>query len=102
MLSDSLITTAHVGSCPESVDRKRGMAHRLAGREGRVERAGDVLGEQCPVLDLADGHPEGEMCKEVPGVVLSRLPVALDEWVRGFATAIAAHARSDARARAAL
>ncbi len=85
-----------------TVERKRGMADRLAGREGRVERLDVSLGEQRLVLNLAGGRATGEVCKEVRGVVLSRRPVALDEWVRELAGAIAARAESDARARAAL
>ncbi|MGW3175282.1 hypothetical protein [Streptomyces sp. NPDC001153] len=34
--------------------------------------------------------------------MLSRRPVALDEWIRELAVAVAARAQSDARARAAL
>ena len=85
-----------------AVERKRGMADRLAGREGRVERLDVSLGEQRLVLNLTGGRPTGEVCKEVRGVVLSRRPVALDEWIRELAGAIAARAESDARARAAL
>jgi hypothetical protein len=85
-----------------AVERKRGMADRLAGRAGRVERVEVFLGEQRLVLDLAGTHPKGEVCKEVRGVVLSRRPLALDEWVRELAVAVAARAQSDARARAAL
>ena len=85
-----------------AVERKRRMADRLAGRDGRIERVEVFLGEQRLVLDLAGTHPKGEVCKEVRGVVLSRRPVALDEWVRELAVAVAARAQSDARARAVL
>ncbi|MET8810167.1 hypothetical protein [Streptomyces sp. NPDC004546] len=85
-----------------AVERKRSIADRLAGRDGRVERVEVLLGEQRLALDLAGGRPSGEVCKEVRGVVLSRRPVALDEWVRELAVAVAARAQSDARARAAL
>ncbi|NUS16067.1 MAG: hypothetical protein HOY69_32490 [Streptomyces sp.] len=85
-----------------TVERRRGMADRLAGREGRVERVAVALGEQRLVLDLAGGRPRGEVCTEVRGVVLSRRQVALDEWVRELAAAVTTRARSDARARAAL
>ncbi|MFB7511130.1 hypothetical protein [Streptomyces broussonetiae] len=85
-----------------TAQRKRGLADRLAGRDGRVERVEVFLGEQRLVLDLAGGRPKGEVCKEVRGVVLSRRPVALDEWVRELALAVAVRARSDARARAVL
>ncbi|MFJ5677493.1 hypothetical protein [Streptomyces sp. NPDC093097] len=85
-----------------AIERKRGMADRLAGREGKVARLDVSLGEQRLVLDLSGGRPSGEICKEVRGVVLSRRPVALDEWVRELAEAVTARAASDARARAAL
>ncbi|MGW0630611.1 hypothetical protein [Streptomyces sp. NPDC002758] len=84
------------------VERKRGIADRLAGRDGRVERVEVFLGEQRLVLNLAGGHPKAEVCTEVRGVVLSRRPVALDEWVRELASTVAARAQSDARARVAL
>lgn len=85
-----------------AVERRRGLADRLAGRDGRVERVEVSLGEQRLVLNLAGGRPQGEVCKEVRGVVLSRRPTALDEWARELAAAVAARAQSDARARAAL
>jgi hypothetical protein len=85
-----------------SVARRRSMADRLSGREGRVEHVEVVLGEQRLVLDLAGGRPEGQVCRQVRGVVLSRRPVALDEWVRELAVAVADRARSDAAARAAV
>ncbi|MEU6505990.1 MULTISPECIES: hypothetical protein [unclassified Streptomyces] len=100
VLSGTLAEALPPGSV--AVERKRGMADRLAGREGRVRRVEVLLGEQRLVLDLAGGHPQGEVCKEVRGVVLSRRPVELDAWVRELATAVAARARSDARARVAL
>lgn len=99
-----LTTTLAEALPPDSVTvaRKRSMSDRLAGREGRVERVEVVLDEHRLVLDLAGGRPQGQVCKEVRGVVLSRRPVALDEWVRTLAVAVAARAGSDARARAAL
>ncbi|MFI1093672.1 hypothetical protein [Streptomyces sp. NPDC020917] len=99
-----LTTTLAEALPPDSVTvvRKRSMSDRLAGREGRVERVEVVLDEHRLVLDLAGGRPKGQVCKEVRGVVLSRRPVALDEWVRTLAVAVATRAGSDARARAAL
>ncbi|MHB9857903.1 hypothetical protein [Streptomyces sp. YIM S03343] len=85
-----------------TVERRRSVADRLAGRDGRVRRLEVLLGDQRLVLDLSGGRPEGEVCKEVRGVVLSRRPVALDEWLRDLAAAVSARARSDARAREAL
>ncbi|WP_406443190.1 hypothetical protein OHB00_42620 [Streptomyces sp. NBC_00631] len=100
MLTATLAEVLPPGSV--AVERKRGVADRLAGREGRVERDEVLLGEQRLVLGLPGGRPECEVCKEVRGVVLSRRPVALDEWIRELAAAVTARARSDARARAAL
>jgi hypothetical protein len=99
-----LTTTLAEALPPDAVTvvRKRSMADRLAGREGRVERVEVALGEERLVLDLAAGRPQGQVCREVRGVVLSRRPVALDAWVRELATAVMARAQSDARARAAL
>ncbi len=85
-----------------TVERKRGMADRLAGREGRVERLEVALGEQRLALILKGGRVTGEVCKEVRGVVLSRRPAPLDEWVAALASAISVRAESDARAKAAL
>jgi hypothetical protein len=85
-----------------TVQRKRGMADRLAGREGKVERLEVALGEQRLALVLSGSRVTGEVCKEVRGVVLSRRPAPLDEWVAELAGAIAQRAASDARAKAAL
>ncbi|MGD3110898.1 hypothetical protein [Streptomyces sp. YGL11-2] len=85
-----------------AIERKRAMADRLAGREGRVTRLEVSLGEQRLVLHLSAGRLSGEVCKEVRGVILSRRPAALDEWVGELARVVAARAESDARARAAL
>jgi hypothetical protein len=85
-----------------TVERKRSIADRLAGRDGTVERLDISLGEHRLLLNLTRGRLSGEICKEVRGVVLSRRPVPLDEWVHELATAIAARAQSDARAKAAL
>ncbi|MDX3852161.1 hypothetical protein [Streptomyces sp. AK02-01A] len=84
------------------LERRRGMADRLAGRGGRVERVEITLDDQRLILVLAHGHPAGEIAKVVRGVVLSSTPVPLDEWTRRLAAAVALRARSDARARAAL
>ncbi|OIV37579.1 hypothetical protein BIV57_10270 [Mangrovactinospora gilvigrisea] len=84
------------------VERKRGLSDRMAGREGKVERLEVMLGEQRLVLRLGRSRPEGEICKEVRGVVLSRTPVALDAWVDALTGAVLAWADSDAKAREAV
>ncbi len=43
-----------------------------------------------------------EICHEVRGIVLSRRPVALDEWIDALARSLAQAAASNARAREAV
>ncbi len=100
VLTNTLADALPPGSV--TVQRKRGMGDRLAGREGRVERLEVGLGEQRLSLTVAHGRVNGEICKEVRGVVLSRRPAPLDEWVAQLAAAVSERAASDARARAAL
>jgi hypothetical protein len=100
-----VLTGSLAGALPAgavTVDRRRGMADRLAGRAGTVERLDVSLGEHRLVLHLAHGRPAAEICTQVRGVVLARRPVELDEWLRVLAQGIAERARSDARAKAAL
>jgi hypothetical protein len=82
--------------------RRRTVGDRLAGREGRLEKLDVALDDRRLTLTLTQGRPQGEVATVVRGVVLSRTPVALDAWVAELAAALAARARSDARARAAL
>lgn len=100
VLTGSLADALPAGAV--TVDRRRGMADRLAGRAGTVERLDVSLGEHRLVLTWKHGRPSAEVCTEVRGVVLSRRPVELDEWLRELAVAVAARAASDARAKAAL
>jgi hypothetical protein len=100
VLTGTLADALPAGSV--TVERKRGMADRLAGREGKVERLEVSLGEQRLALLISGSRVTGEICNEVRGVVLSRRPAPLDEWVTALASAIATRAASDARARAAL
>jgi hypothetical protein len=100
-----VLTTTLADALPPgsvTITRKRAMADRLAGREGRVTHVEVALGEQRLILDLAAGRPEALLCREVRGVVLSRRPVPLDEWLRELATSLTTRAASDTRARAAL
>lgn len=84
------------------VRRKRGLADRLAKREGPVERLEVVLDEQRLVLRWDGRRPVGELVNEVRGVVLSRQQVGLEEWVNTLTGAVLARAASDARAREAM
>ncbi|WP_329456983.1 hypothetical protein [Streptomyces sp. NBC_01497] len=100
VLSGSLAEALPAGSV--ELERKRSMADRMAGRDGRVERAEISLGDERLVLSMTRGRLVPEVLKVVRGVVLSRSQVEMDEWARRLAEAIATRARSDARARAAL
>jgi hypothetical protein len=100
VLTDSLADALPQGSV--TFERKRSMSDRLSGREGKVERLEVSLDDRRLILTLAHGRPQGEVATVVRGVVLSRKPVALDEWAKELATAVSLRAQSDARARAAL
>ncbi|NUR29296.1 MAG: hypothetical protein HOV83_26215 [Catenulispora sp.] len=100
VLSSSLVETLPPGAV--QLERKRSLADRAAGREGRVESVDVTLGEQRMTLRLAKHGPVGEICKEVRGIVLSRQQVTLDVWIDTLSAAIAETARSNARAREAL
>src|SRR5437588_370529 len=75
-----------------TVERDRSLADRLAGREGEVRAVHVRLAEQ--VLSLRAGRtgPEGEIQREVRGIVLSREQVGLDVWTERLAAAVAAAA----------
>ena len=97
VLSTSLVETLPPGAV--TLERKRSLADRAAGREGRVESVEVSLGEQRMTLKLGKHGPVGEICKEVRGIVLSRQQVGLDVWIETLSAAIAQTARSNARAR---
>ncbi|MFF5706028.1 hypothetical protein ACFY7H_26645 [Streptomyces sp. NPDC012794] len=100
VLSASLADSLPPGTV--RVSRRRSVARRLAGREGPVEGLDVVLGEQRLTLRTDQGRTIGEVCHEVRGIVLSRRPVGLDEWIGALAGALADAAASNARAREAL
>ncbi|WP_234434109.1 hypothetical protein [Streptomyces sp. NRRL F-5126] len=100
VLSGSLAEALPPGAV--ELERKRSVADRMAGREGRIQRAEVTLGDDRLVLTMAHGRVAAEVVKVVRGVALSRTPVEMDDWARRLAEAITARARSDARARAAL
>ncbi|MFJ9933878.1 hypothetical protein ACIRSJ_12210 [Streptomyces virginiae] len=84
------------------IRRTRSLADRLAGRKGPVTELDIALGEQRLALRTDRGRAVGEILHEVRGIVLSRRPVELDEWVKALARSMAAAAASNARAREAL
>ncbi|MFD7629904.1 hypothetical protein ACFV7Q_28445 [Streptomyces sp. NPDC059851] len=84
------------------VKRRRSMTERLAGRGGSVAELHVLLGEQQLSLRMDRGRVAGEIVHEVRGVVLSRRPVDVDEWIDALARSLADAAASSARAREAI
>ena len=85
-----------------TVERERSMSDRMRGRPGEVSRVEVRLGDQVMTLAVKNGRPVAEICREVRGVVLSRQPVPLQQWAAALASALMAHAESNAQAAAAL
>jgi hypothetical protein len=83
-----------------TIDRaRRTMSDRRNGRPGQVEKITVRLGDQVLSLGVQAGRPPAaEICKEVRGIVLSRQPATLQEWVEQLARALAAHAQQNAHA----
>jgi hypothetical protein len=81
------------------VDRDRTMSDRMRGRLGQVTKITVRLGEKVLTLATAPGRPPAaEICREVRGVVLSRQPAGMQEWVDELARGLAAHAQQNAHA----
>jgi hypothetical protein len=90
------------GDCV-TVERNRTMSDRLHGRPGQVTSITVRLGDLVLALGTRTGREfSAEICRQVRGVVLSRQPVALHEWVGELARALVAHAESSASAAQAL
>ena len=85
-----------------TVERARSMSDRVHGRPGEVSKITVRLGEQVLGLAVQGGRPTAEICREVRGVVLSRQPVAVHQWVDELAHALVAHAQQNAHAAEAL
>ena len=81
------------------VDRDRSMSDRMRGRPGQVTKVTVRLGEKVLTLAVQPGRPPAaEICREVRGVVLSRQPAGMQEWVDELARELAAHAQQNAHA----
>ena len=85
-----------------TVERERSMTDRMRGRPGEISRIAVRLGDQVMALTVKNGQPVGEICREVRGVVLSRESVPLQQWASALASALVAHADSNAKAAEAL
>jgi hypothetical protein len=80
------------------IDRERTMSDRMRGRPGEVSKITVHLGEQVLTLVNQRGRLIAEICKEVRGVVLSRRPAPVDEWLAELARGLVAYADQNAQA----
>lgn len=85
-----------------TVDRERSVSDRMHGRPGIVSKVTVRLGDQVLTLGVQRGAPAAEICREVRGVVLSRQPVPLSQWITELARALMVHADQNAAAAQAL
>lgn len=85
-----------------TIERERSVSDRMRGRPGEVSRIEIRLDDQVMSLAVAKGRPVAEVCREVRGVVLSRESVPLQQWAGTLASALIAHAESNAKAAEAL
>jgi hypothetical protein len=85
------------------IEHKRSLADRMAGREGRAV-AVVVHGEdrELELREGARGGIEAQVRQVVRGVVISRKPVGVDEWLHALAEDLTRIAARDAAARTAL
>jgi hypothetical protein len=82
-----------------TVERKRSLADRMAGREGEPVRLTVTTDDQ--ELELRPGG-RGEIRQVVHGVVIKRRRVGADEWLVALAAVLAGLAERSAAARSAL
>ena len=85
-----------------TVDRDRSMSDRMKGRPGQVTKIVVRLDDQVLSLSVQRGQPAAEICREVRGVVLSRTPVPLGDWINALASALVTQAEHNAAAAQAL
>jgi hypothetical protein len=101
VLTESLGESMPAGCVTVERDR-RSMADRRKGRPGAVTKVTVRLGDQVLSLGMQRGAPVAEVCREVRGIVLSRQPVPVGQWVTELARALMAHAEQNAAAAEAL
>ena len=85
-----------------TVERERSMSDRMRGRPGEISKVAIRLGDQLMTLEVKNGQPAAEICREVRGVVLSRQNVPLQQWASALASALVQHAETNAQAAQAL
>jgi hypothetical protein len=101
VLSDTLGDALPAGMV--EVERRRTLADRMAGRDGRpVSVSVHATHRQLDLSAAAHGGVTAEIRQVVRGVVISRKEVGVDEWLAALAEELTQLAHRDARARAAL
>jgi hypothetical protein len=100
-----VLTGALGDALPEGmveVERKRGLADRMAGRDGHPVAL--VVRGVDRELELRDGSRgvQAQVRQVVRGVVISRREVGVDEWLTALAEDLTRIAARDAAARTAL
>ena len=85
-----------------TVERERSMSDRMRGRPGEISKLAIRLGDQLMTLEVKNGQPAAEICREVRGVVLSRQNVPVQQWASALASALVLHAENNAQAAQAL
>jgi hypothetical protein len=85
------------------VEHARTMSDRLRGRDGTPISVAVTLGDRAFVMRQGGGgRPEPMISQAVRGVVISRRPVSVTEWIAELASAVREQAAQDVQARAAL
>jgi hypothetical protein len=85
-----------------TVERSRSLADRMQNRPGTVTAISVRLGEQVLNLAVRRGAPAAEICREVRGIVISRQPVPVADWIAELARGLLAHAEQNAQTATAL
>ena len=100
-----VFTRSFADALPESmveVDHDRSLSDRLAGRPGTPTAVRISFPDKRLELRATRGWPDAEVQQVVRGVVLSRRPVPVEEWVHTLAAELTDLAARNAQARAAL
>ena len=85
------------------VEQRRGLADRMAGRDGHtVALLVHGVDRELELREGGRGMVEAQVRQVVRGVVISRKTVGIDEWLRALAEDLTRIAARDAAARTAL
>jgi hypothetical protein len=101
VLTDALGAALPAGMV--EVEHRRGLADRVAGRDGRaVAVVVHGVDRELELREGPRGAVEAQVRQVVRGIVISRRTVGVDEWLQALAEDLTRTAARDAAARAAL